>query len=66
MRGKRETWWQHSSRVFATALAANEFIQGNDDRAILAIIAGGRANTQLAMEGRADKLTEEEMLLTIE
>lgn len=57
------TLWQHSGRVFAAALVANEFTRSNDDRAILAIIAGGRAN--IAMEGFADKLTEEEMLLIV-
>lgn len=39
----------------------SEFIRSNDDRAILAVISGGRADT--SMEGFADKLTEEEMLL---
>lgn len=43
------------------ALVTSEFIRSNDDRAILAVISGGRADT--SMEGFADKLTEEEMLL---
>jgi mono/diheme cytochrome c family protein len=45
-------------------LASNEFIQSNDDEAILNIIANGRANT--AMEGFSGELTEEEMRLLVQ
>ena len=46
------------------ALANNEFIQSNDDEAILNIIANGRATT--AMEGFAAELSEAEMRSLIE
>ena len=41
------------------ALANNEFIQSNNDEAILNIVANGRATT--AMEGYAAELSEAEM-----
>ena len=45
---------------YGPALVANEFVQSNDDEAVLGVIADGRANT--AMLASAGKLTEEEMM----
>ena len=41
------------------ALIDNEYIQTNDDEAVLNLVPNGRANT--AMEGFSNELSEDEM-----